>query len=1709
MSQDSRLHQDDDHGDDEVTFPQGLRSDSTAANDNFVEASEDLEAGAPDPDSRRRQRMTEDDLAALKRAEYMEQSLIAIAKQTSKFRAMPRVDSNKQVNTKQYLTHKAILEANARADKIVMFVKMSEDLKKINGAFPALSADEVVDLYEGSGGTYNYLFRLGEDDAPNIEQRLTYIRALNDGFVAVLTPYVLQVAPRILSELNDLDDPIRAAKILSCLDAILDPRSTKNLHVPIAVASLNAALSFTADDPRPALALIDDKRADLHRMGGSTYYPEQLARASLIGSLARSSALWAHRVGVYESQIPRDAPYEALRDRVINDAEDDARLQRLHASDKRKDKKSDDKKGPAKKQSSDSTETDKDHRDSKHRDGKHHEGRGNGARTGRGGGRGGYHNRKDDRHYRKNESRNDDKDDRKDETDPPPEQEESRAMAATNEPRGSQRKRDDSKKDRRSQSPDSRFGGARLSNKNRTFCVIQGDGKGSRRPDVLYIDSCCESSIVWNKNLLTDICPCDRLTTGVANQTVRCTKEGKLSFPLGDGFVLTIDNVGFIPQLGYNLISVSFLADCGFTVSLSYSPYLELPRPEGAIRFALERDGGLYALHANTPPQYIAGSSSLDFRPAIALITTSDQDTPQEPTREETPQEPTRLSSLAQAQVGMGPTPTRETSTRPFSAGDATATDKKIALYERLHLMFGHAPLRKIQQALALCRDAPRVGKIDVDALPPCHICLEAKQRRTNFPPLRPHKDGVTAPNQCWYIDCHPLGFEDVERNKFYTVFCDAFSRFLALFLHCNDDAETLLRHVQRLLTSMNFGPAATSRTIKFHVDNAQIYHGDSFQRYCEHNRITVEFTAPYHPHQNALAEAPGHFLESTARALLLQSGASEQLFTAALLHATWLKNRLPHASLPEGQTPFTLQFGIRPSLQHLHPFGCYAAVFQDKTARRSKASPAAEPAVYLGPGSLYNTHGALFYLTRIGKEVVTANYKVDPTDFPWKPAPSRPADYTLYGDDIDFDAAGSSDDDGLTVALPRHARSAESDSDWTPELPPQAQESRATVKTPGSRRTHTCSICGRKGHNKATCKQASASHFSSPSDDPGDSDDEDNFPAAATEGQGTNGRRLTTSSSDQSKLTDTTSGDQPRTLRSATRRSLMARSESTEGAMLIEMKKHAATTPVPDPHNDSKIEQSSIHPGLVEPRSVAEILRLPREQREAWLDAWADEWDNLVQHKAFVWDHPRADDEIISSQAVYKVKVHPDGTISKLKVRLCGRGDQMSLDHETFSPVTRLATMRYILSVAAQHNLHLDSLDVSGAYLNATLPPYIKVCMRPPAGFEHPEGKLMRLLKSLYGLTVSGLRWYVTIRDALIAIGFRVAGNDQTIFILTNKDKHRLVIHKDIEFLIILTIYVDDALIARNHRAALDALVEYLKGLGWGITVESPIRGFLGCRIEQDIEAGTVCVWQTQYIEKLAETFRISESRPQYTPLEPGLTFGERESEPASEENKLFYQRIIGALLWVAGVTRPDISHAVSVLSQFSSNPGKVHIKAAIRVARYLLTTKDLGLTYRHDADHNLQFYADASYGDRVDRRSSAGFTGMRSGAAVVWGACGLKEVVISVTEAELYALSMAAKEIAFFKNMLKEIAPDAHDSMYPLVLHGDNQASLRLAKGVGLSARTRHIDIRQQWIIYQVAIANVELKYVATSKNIADIFTKALPRPTFEQARSLLLGN
>lgn len=221
----------------------------------------------------------------------------------------------------------------------------------------------------------------------------------------------------------------------------------------------------------------------------------------------------------------------------------------------------------------------------------------------------------------------------------------------------------------------------------------------------------------------------------------------------------------------------------------------------------------------------------------------------------------------------------------------------------------------------------------------------------------------------------------------------------------------------------------------------------------------------------------------------------------------------------------------------------------------------------------------------------------------------------------------------------------------------------------------------------------------------------------------------------------------------------------------------------------------------------------------------------------------------------------------------------------------------------------------------------------------------------------------------------------------------------------------------------------------------------------------------------------------------------------PDENQSPGHYASLIGALLWVAQCTRPDISFAVNRLSQFFRDPSESHWYAAVRVLTYLGSTKHLRL--RLGGGLVCSGYSDSDWAeDRLDRHSTSAYTYRIGDGAISWKSRKQHTVSLSSTEAEYKAMSDSTKEALWLKNILTELQLRPQSA---IPLHVDNEGAEALAQNPSHHSRTKHIHARYHFIRECVQEGDIKVLHVSTKDMLADMLTKPLPRVMLERHRTM----
>jgi len=204
----------------------------------------------------------------------------------------------------------------------------------------------------------------------------------------------------------------------------------------------------------------------------------------------------------------------------------------------------------------------------------------------------------------------------------------------------------------------------------------------------------------------------------------------------------------------------------------------------------------------------------------------------------------------------------------------------------------------------------------------------------------------------------------------------------------------------------------------------------------------------------------------------------------------------------------------------------------------------------------------------------------------------------------------------------------------------------------------------------------------------------------------------------------------------------------------------------------------------------------------------------------------------------------------------------------------------------------------------------------------------------------------------------------------------------------------------------------------------------------------------------------------------------------------------MIGSLLYLTA-SRPYILFSVCLCARFQSDPWKSYLTAVKRIFRYLKGTTDLGLLYRKSLDYKLVGFCDADYvGDRIERKSTIGNYQFLGENLISWVSKRKATIAMSTAEAKYISAASCCTLLLWMKHQLEDYQINANS----IPIYCDNTAAICLSKNSILHSRAKHIEIKHHFIRDYVQKRILDIKFIDTEHQWADIFTKPLTMERFD---------
>lgn len=319
----------------------------------------------------------------------------------------------------------------------------------------------------------------------------------------------------------------------------------------------------------------------------------------------------------------------------------------------------------------------------------------------------------------------------------------------------------------------------------------------------------------------------------------------------------------------------------------------------------------------------------------------------------------------------------------------------------------------------------------------------------------------------------------------------------------------------------------------------------------------------------------------------------------------------------------------------------------------------------------------------------------------------------------------------------------------------------------------------------------------------------------------------------------------------------------------------------------------------------------------------------------------------------MYKRKMNAKGEVERYKARLVVKGyrQQEGIDYnEVFAPVTRMESIRLLISLAAQNKWPILQMDVKSGFLNGKLKE--EVYIEQPLGYmkRGDEKKVLRLKKALYGLKQAPRAWNERI-DAY----FKRNGYEQCPY------EHALYTKKAEREMMVVALYVDDLIFTGSNLRLIKEFKEVMKK-EFEITDLGLMKYFLGIEVKQSEDG--IFISQEKYALEILKKFKMEDCNPVSTPMEPGTKLSKFDGGNRVDPRR--YRSLIGNLRYLTS-TRPDLMLSVGIATRFMEDPSYTHWKALKRILRYIRGTSSLGLFYTRSDDYQLVGYSDSSLLERM----------------------------------------------------------------------------------------------------------------------------------------------
>ena len=952
----------------------------------------------------------------------------------------------------------------------------------------------------------------------------------------------------------------------------------------------------------------------------------------------------------------------------------------------------------------------------------------------------------------------------------------------------------------------------------------------------------------------------------------------------------------------------------------------------------------------------------------------------------------------------------------------------------------------------------------------------------------------------------------------------------------------------------------------EIHADAGSQFLSQEFVTWAYNEGIHIVCAAPEHQHQNGMVERPWQTIRLISNKQIVHSRLAMMFLTSSLFHATRMYNIFPHKGVFNDDgipcTPHEKFYGTKPNLRKLRVFGCPSIIkiFTRENLAGQTLTSKNNPqrgirAIFVGFPP--RQAGWLFYVPASGHLLVSGDAAFD-EDFNSTIA----LNHLTFHDSLPLRSPGVYHNPSLPQAWtsppvatnishyyeeqPLETRDIElPDTPFDPSRYPTEVIPDTITKTEDQQELSILDSPTDHDEPNLHSVQEGDSELSDDSDDDisriqeGDtiSDDDD---LGHQDAQDENVTTYLTPTSTLNDTTDTSTYDKspPPTAPKQkwpthpTRRSTRLARRTTKALFAVanavssnRREQEVAAKIIKDalltlPAN---LGEQGSDPSffLPEPRSFADLYKLPIPIRNAWIRALISEIKGLVSKDTFKIEEPPKDTKAYQLMLVFKCKIDKNGYLDKLKVRLVFRGDLVPHDDvDTWNPHASWTALRIFLANCAKHRMTPSQYDFIQAYLQCDVPEPLfcrlsdKYTKHVPDNLKPFCGVGLRCLKALYGWHQSGQLLWQAVEAFFLEFGLTQSVANKALWYLHTDDGKMLQVLQ----------YSDDGLIACNNESLKAKFIRTLKQR-FDCNVSDTADWYLQSRITHDQNYNITLDQQRYCLSMLRRFLPNLPDEPSSTdltkyanPLPYDFTWTKQDRSTNLEEVKTLEQEFgfryieaVGSLNWLSNTAFKQM-FAIRKACKFMNLPGRNHFRAVQHLMFHMWCYPPKALKYYSDIqqapisqfladaghpklDPSYAMFTDSSFSDCDNSRSTGGYVTLYQGGIVDMGSFVPQPIAQSTCEAESNAQCLAIMASRPITKMIMELTYGDPEHPFTLPLLTDSSSSIAQANSDKTAKSSRHIERRFQYVRHAILSGIAILYFVSGNQfQLADILTKAL---------------